>query len=1180
MTRALEHIHASEPFLLSGAGDQVQNHLSAAFSSFTGKPVMIIAPTELRAREIAEEISFYDKEGTWFFPSKDPLFYSADARGIAIEDRRLRLFRTLLSEPEKVRILVLSIEAFFDRLIPGQVWKDAILRKRIGDEISMEDLRNSLVSMGYEFTEQIDGPGQFSVRGGIADIYPVGEDGAYRVEFWGDEIDSIRLIDPETQRSTVRQEYITLYPAQEIIASREEIHSAITRIRKDAEKGVDSLKKEGLGEEAERLQSITDHLLDKLSAGRRADLESYIGYFYEKTASILDYMPPETLLIYQEPVRIKEKMRTLQEELSSSVRDRLRKGYILSAQTGMFPTFEELEPVMSTYGRVFICSLLSSGQSAFPIKDIVTISSRSINVIQGSGEMLQDELRSNNQLGYRTILLTDSSLRAARTVSTLNMADIPAYEYQDMEKIPAEGRVAVARGSLGHGFSYPELKFTVMSLKELTEKGSSRKKNKKKFKGGMRIDNFSDIAAGDLVVHENHGVGMYQGIVRMQDGDSRRDYFKIGYREGGVLYVPTTSLDLLQKYIAVEGQEVRLNSLSGTDWERTKRKVREGVKKLAEDLIQLYARRMAAVGHAFSPDTVWQREFEDSFPFEETEDQLRAIEETKQDMESSHIMDRLICGDVGFGKTEVAIRAAFKAVQDSKQVAILAPTTILAQQHYNTFVTRMKEYPVNVGLLSRFVTPSQSASVIRELEDGTMDIVVGTHRLLSGNVRFKNLGLLVIDEEQRFGVGHKEKIKSLKKDVDVLTLSATPIPRTLHMSLNGMRDMSLLEDAPQDRHPVQTYVMEQDDQTVREAIYRELGRGGQVFYLHNRVENILETTEKLRLLVPESNVQCAHGQMSERELEQVMVRFVDGEIDVLICTTIIETGLDIPNANTLIVENADGMGLAQLYQLRGRVGRSTRLAYAYFLYRRGKVLSEVAQKRLEAIGELTDFGSGYKIALRDLEIRGAGNVLGPEQHGHMGAVGYDLYCKLLQEAVSALHGEAPPESFETTVKVTVDAYLPADYIRSEQQKLDMYKRIAAIRTDDDHDDLLDEMIDRFGDPPKCAVNLLKIALIKAFANETGCDSLEYVRALLVLRFREDAPFDLDKLTEYLMQRAGDIRLIPERGHQKMQIRMEHQAKDGVLLENILEEVRGLKELKAESEGEGENGSPAVKGAKV
>jgi len=613
--------------------------------------------------------------------------------------------------------------------------------------------------------------------------------------------------------------------------------------------------------------------------------------------------------------------------------------------------------------------------------------------------------------------------------------------------------------------------------------------------------------------------------------------------------------------------------LNGKDWERTKAKVRAGVAKLAEDLVKLYAERQSRPGYAFSKDTVFQREFEESFPYEETEDQLKAIEETKRDMESPHIMDRLICGDVGYGKTEVALRAAFKAVQDSKQVALMAPTTILAQQHYNTFTRRMKDMPVNIGILSRFNTPKQTKDVLTRLSSGELDIVIGTHSLLGKNVRFKDLGLLIIDEEQRFGVGHKEKIKALKKDVDVLTLTATPIPRTLHMSLTGMRDMSLLNEAPMDRHPVQTYVMEQDDQMIREAIYRELARSGQVFYLHNRVNSIAACAARIQQLVPEARVVMAHGQMPERELENIMMQFVEGNADVLVCTTIIETGLDIPNANTIIVENADTMGLAQLYQLRGRVGRSTRMAYAYFLYQQGKVLTEDAQNRLEALGELTGFGSGYKIALQDLKIRGAGNVLGPEQHGHMGAVGYEMYTKMLQEAISKAGGASPSSAsapdampeFETTIHIAADAYLPSSYIPSEKQKMETYKKIADIKNEEQYSDMLDEMVDRFGDPPRQVTNLLTISLIKAIVQSFGTDQLDYYHdqntAYLSLRLRDDAPIDLEKLRIFLGQKKGAAHLKTDKGHQTLVVRLEKSSKERIMLQHILDAVKEIAKLK-------------------
>ncbi len=1163
---ALEHVEKKEPFLVSGLVDGAKTHTAFSIASIQERPSVIVAPNEVNAREIYEDLAFYKGSDVTYFPAKDPLFYSVDSKGLAIEEKRLSLLRELTEKGIGKGTVVMSVEGLYDRLIPKELWQQYIIKKRIGDELPLEDLTKHLTIMGYERVTQIESPGQYAVRGGIVDIFPVTDDNAYRIELWGDEIDSIRLLDPDSQRSLSRLEYITVFPASEILVGGDRLTEGLKRIREEGNLGSKRLIKAGYPEEADRLKNMIDHFLERMERGKGRGLESFVTLFYEKTVNILDYLPKDTILFFMEPGRIKEKVRLLQDEIQNSLKDRLRKGYILASQTDMFPDFDEIEGTMADFSRVFLCSLLSSSQDAFYIRDILRVNTRSINVISGSISLLLDELKTDTKLNYRTVVLTDSTAKAERLKTMLGEDGLEAYLYENTEEMPAPGKIAVKRGALKQGFSYPDSSFSMISMGDLTEKSSSRRRKHKKIKGAQQISSFSDIKVGDYVVHENHGVGIYHGIVQMMDGGAKRDYFKIVYKDGGILYVPTTSLDMLQKYIAGEGQQPKLNNLSGADWQRTKRKVKEGVKKLAEDLTRLYAERKERPGFAFSEDSPWQKEFEDSFPYEETDDQISAIEETKKDMESPHIMDRLILGDVGFGKTEIAIRAAFKAVQDSKQVALLAPTTILAQQHYNTFTERMRDFDfVNVGLLSRFASPKQITKVLDGLKKGTVDIVIGTHRLLSADVVFKDLGLLIIDEEQRFGVAHKEKIKSIKKDVDVLTLTATPIPRTLHMSLSGMRDMSLLQDAPQDRHPVQTYVMEKDEQMIREAIYRELGRGGQVFYLHNRVNNIEDTTARIQQLVPEARVVMAHGQMNERELERIMLRFVDGDVDVLVCTTIIETGLDIPNANTLIVEDADGMGLAQLYQLRGRVGRSSRMAYAYFLYREGKVLSEVAEKRLEAIGELTEFGSGYKLALRDLEIRGAGNVLGPEQHGHMGAVGYDLYTKLLKEAMDQLHGEEVQESFETTVHLKVDAFLPPTYIVSEQQKLETYKRIASIRSQDDADDMIDEMIDRYGEMPRSAENLVKVSLIKALLNSMGCDLIEYEQGILMVQLRSDAPIDVLKLPEFMKQHEGNIRLQARGDHQRLLIRIEHSPKDHVLLDHILAAARELTVLKEERE---------------
>lgn len=1154
---ALDHLSKKEPFLVSGTGDSVQNHLSAAFISFTGRPAAVLCPNELNARQTMEELKNYFPGEVMYLPAKDPLYYQAEGRGTAMEERRMEVLKALYES--RVRIVVLSVEALFDRMISRRVWESYIVRKKPGDSLELSQMLSQLVDMGYERTEQVEKPGEFSSRGGILDIFPAAEETAYRVELWGDEIDTIRVMDPQTQRSLKQADEMRLYPADEILINDEARERGKKRIKEEAARASAAFEREGRTEQAERVRSISENFKERMLDKRTHNFESYVTVFYDDTVTVLDYLPEESLLLVKEPARVRERMEGLEKSYGETIKERMNNGYLIPSQTRMFLTAQEASSAMQAFSCAYFCSLLSSRQDPFPIREILKVNSRSLNVLNGE-DMLLDELSENEHLNYRTLVFTGGKLRAHQLVSDLESHGLQAYYLEDEEKDIPEGTAAVREGALEHGFSYPDLRFAVYSMGELTETSRHRRRPHK-VSGAQRIHTFEDIKPGDYVVHENYGIGVYQGVVQMNDSErgqlpTKRDYFKVSYKDGGVLYVPTTSLDMLQKYVAAEGAAPRLNSLSGQDWQRTKTKVREGVKKLAFNLVQLYAERRNRPGFAFSKDTPWQQEFEDTFPFEETEDQLKAIEETKKDMESPHIMDRLICGDVGYGKTEIALRAAFKAVQDGKQVALLTPTTVLAQQHYNTFSSRMRDFPVNVGMLSRFQSPKEIKKTIAGLEAGTVDIVVGTHRLLGKDVKFKDLGLLIVDEEQRFGVSHKEKIQSIKKDVDVLTMSATPIPRTLHMSLTGMRDMSLLSDAPQDRHPVQTYVMEWDETIVKEAIYRELSRGGQVFYLHNRTESIQKTAQRIQQLVPEAKVAVAHGQMAERQLEDVMMNFVQGETNVLVCTTIIETGLDIPNANTLIVEDADRMGLSQLYQLRGRVGRSPRLAYAYFLYQQGKVLQEEAQNRLEAINELTDFGSGYKIALRDLQIRGAGNVLGPEQHGHMGAVGYELYTKMLNEAIAEVRGEKTENTdFETTVQIRVDAYIPSSYIEDSAQKLEIYKRIAFIHNEEDYRDMVDELTDRFGDLPRSVDNLLKVSLIRQLSRRIGCDLITYEDGTLTMQLRQDAPVDIAHLTAYLEQHKDRVHLSSEHGRQRLVIRIEKDARQNVMLDRILKEVK-------------------------
>ena len=756
----------------------------------------------------------------------------------------------------------------------------------------------------------------------------------------------------------------------------------------------------------------------------------------------------------------------------------------------------------------------------FEVRGSYDLQTKSVNPYNRSFELLTQDLKRLKRNGYRVVLLSGSRTRARRLAEDLRDYDLSSYYSDDMEREVQPGEIMTAYGHITEGYEYPLLKFTVIAESDIF--GNLKKKKKRKIYEGRKIQSFSELKPGDYVVHENHGLGIYQGIEKIEVDRVAKDYMKIAYDKGGNLYIPATQLDLIQKYASADAKKPKLNRLGSQDWVKTKTRVRGAVKEIAKDLVELYAARQNQKGFVYGKDTVWQKEFEEMFPFEETEDQLLAIEAVKRDMESSKIMDRLICGDVGYGKTEIAIRAAFKAVQESKQVVYLVPTTILAQQHYHTFQQRMRDFPVRVDLMCRFRTSAQQKKTIEDTKKGLVDIVIGTHRVLSDDLKFKDLGLLIIDEEQRFGVQHKEKVKKLKENVDVLTLTATPIPRTLHMSLIGIRDMSVLEEAPQDRMPIQTYVMEYNDEMVREAIERECARSGQVYYVYNRVEDIAEIAAHIQKLVPDVNVAFAHGQMREQELERIMCDFIDGEIDVLVSTTIIETGLDISNVNTMIIHDADRLGLSQLYQLRGRVGRSNRMAYAFLLYRRDKMLKEIAEKRLAAIREFTDLGSGFKIAMRDLEIRGAGNLLGAQQHGHMEAVGYDLYCKMLNEAVKHLKGEMEEEDYTTTIDLNIDAYIPDTYISNEYQKLDIYKRIAAIESEEEMEDMVEELIDRFGDIPKKVEMLLTVAQLKALAHKVYVTAVEQKGDTYTFAMYERAKVCPEKIPALLKEFRDDL----------------------------------------------------------
>ena len=1001
---------------VSGCMESQKSHLMYGLSGIAPYR-LILAEDERRAREIYEDYRFYDRK-VYSYPAKDLLFFQADIHGNLLIRQRMKVIKALLEEKELT--VVTSIDGCMDFLESLEKIKEQLIHYESDSTVDIEQLKNQLVALGYERVGQVEMPGQFSVRGGIVDIYCLTEENPWRIELWGDEIDSIRSFDPESQRSLENLEELTIYPAVE-------------------------------------------HIGDK-------DMVSFLDYFPEE----------RTIIFLDEPNRLTEKGGAVEEEYRQSRMHREEKGS-RNLPENWLCSFEQLQKELNKRNCISVCAL-EPKQAGWKVREKFYLEVKSVNAYNNSFELLVKDLHQYKKQGYRIALLSGSRTRAERLAKDLQEEGLAAFYGQDYDREICPGEIMVVYGHAKKGFEYPLIKFAVMTESDIF--GQEQKKKKKKNYSGSRIQDFAELSIGDFVVHEKHGLGIYRGIEKVEVDRIVKDYIKIEYRGGSNLYIPATQLDCLQKYSGADASKApKLNKLGTQEWNKTKSKVRGAVKNIAKELVELYAVRQEKEGYVCGPDTVWQREFEEMFPYEETEDQLSAIEDAKRDMESTRIMDRLICGDVGYGKTEVALRAAFKEVQESRQVAYLAPTTILAQQIYNTFVQRMKEFPVRVELLCRFRTPAQQKKAIEDLKKGQVDVIIGTHRILSKDVQFKNLGLLIVDEEQRFGVTHKEKIKQLKKDVDVLTLTATPIPRTLHMSLIGIRDMSVLEEPPMDRMPIQTYVMEYDEETVREAINRELRRGGQVYYVYNRVTDIADVALRIAKLVPDARVDFAHGQMSERELENVMYSFVNGDIDVLVSTTIIETGLDISNVNTMIIHDSDRYGLSQLYQLRGRIGRSNRTAYAFLMYRKNVMLKETAEKRLAAIREYTDLGSGFKIAMRDLELRGAGNLLGAQQHGHMNAVGYDLYCKMLNEAVKEAKGIHTMEDFETSVDLNVDAYIPDSYISNEFQKLDIYKRIAGIETQQDYDDMLEELLDRFGEPGKAVLNLLAIAKLKAIAHQ-------------------------------------------------------------------------------------------------
>lgn len=1111
------------PVQLSGSIETQRSHLIYGLGK-NYKYRIIIAANERKARELYSDYRLYEKDAL-FYPAKDIIFYSADIHGKAITEERLKVVRRLLEGAPAT--IITTADAGMEHVLPLSFLKKSPVRLCLGDTINLEKLKKQLVQLGYEYEAQVAGKGQFSARGGIIDIFPLTEDTPYRIELWDDEVDTIRTFDVESQRSIENVDDCLIYPATEILMSKDRLVAGLHKIEQEQKKITKNMQESGYVEEGARLKKAVDELKSNIDIyGVNANLESFIQYFYEETESFFEYFAEEdTIYFMDEPERCREKLEAVEIEFRESMQMRMEKGYILPGQAKLLYSKEQTLAMLAKR-RLLIFSTLDTKPKGIDVVHSYALQAHAINAYNKHFEMLVDDMKRWKSKGYRVLFLAGSRTRAARLSEDLNYNELQSFYSEDYDRELSEGEIMVVSGKLRKGFEYPSIKFVVVTESDIfgEEKKKSRRKKYRRYSGDV-IKSFTDLSVGDYVVHENYGLGVYKGIEKIDVDKVSKDYVKIEYADGGNLYVLATNLDALQKYAGQDARKPKLNKLNSAEWKKTKSRVKAAVNEVAKELVELYAKRQAKSGYAFSQDTVWQKEFEELFEFEETDDQISAIEATKKDMESSRIMDRLVCGDVGYGKTEIAIRAAFKAVNDSKQVAILVPTTILAEQHYNTLLKRFEGFPVSVEMLSRFRTPTQQKKTIEKLRTGQIDIVVGTHRMLSKDIVFHDLGLLIVDEEQRFGVTHKEKIKQLKDTVDVLTLSATPIPRTLHMSLVGIRDMSLLEEPPIDRLPIQTFVLEHNDEMIREAINRELARGGQVYYVYNRVNNIDEVAMDVAGLVPDARVEFAHGQMSERQLETIMKEFIDGEIDVLVATTIIETGLDISNVNTMIIDDADRLGLSQLYQLRGRVGRSNRTAYAFLMYKRDKMLKEVAEKRLQAIKEFTELGSGFKVAMRDLELRGAGNLLGEAQHGHMEAVGYDLYCKMLNDAVLRQKGETKEEEeYDTVINVKIDAYIPPAYIKNEFQKLDMYRRIACIRNKEEYMDMQEELTDRFGDLPSVVEKLLRISLVKADAHAAGITQIRQVENEIHFYMYPKANIDVMKIDAMLGKYHGILKM--------------------------------------------------------
>ena len=1090
------------PVEVTGLAPIHKANLAAALSGQLHRQAVVICADDLACDRMARDLEAFSDRAVAVLPSREFVFHNVESSSREYEHRRISVLRALAAGKKTV---VLSVPALLMATMPPDCMARATFTIEFSGEYDTDALVSQLVQAGYRRCMQVEGEGQFSLRGGILDIFAPGEPNPVRIEFFGTEVDTMSYFDIGSQRRTRSLERLVCPPNREALPAlapggAEGLCRQIEKVLSSRAKKHPDLEK-NLRRDVERLRND----------GLFPAADKYLPFLYPELATAADYIPADAMVFVDDFRAVREAARVFQLRLREDVEALLERGQLYGKNAVYLATLEQTVDKLAARPLVYLETFLSSVPER-PPQTLADITAKQLPPYSGNVAAAAADIRAYQDMGYRVLVLCSGEMRRTTMQEMLESEGVTA---RVSDRLPAPGRVHILDGSLSAGMEYPSRKTAVLTEGQML---AARKKTgaKKRKSNRDHVKSYTDLAPGDLVVHEHHGIGRFVGMERMRIEGTYQDFVKIAFAGTDFLYVPATSLDLISKYIGAgsetSGGHVRLNKLGGTEWQKTRFKAKAAAKEMAGKLIQLYAERERKKGFAFPPDDSWQKEFEAAFEYEETEDQMRCVQEIKADMQSDRPMDRLLCGDVGFGKTEVALRAVMKCVLGGKQAAILVPTTVLARQHYLTCLTRFSGWPVRIEMLSRFKTAKEEKLILEKVKQGQIDVLIGTHKLLGKGIRFHELGLLVVDEEQRFGVTHKEKLKELARQVDVLTLSATPIPRTLNMALSGIRDMSVLEEPPHDRHPVQTYVMEYDEGVVAEAMRREFYRGGQTYYLHNAVESIDRCAARLKKLLPDAEIGVAHGKMSRRELARIMTRMSDGDIDILVCTTIIETGIDIPNVNTLIIEDAENMGLSQLHQLRGRVGRSARHAFAYFTFRRGRTLSDVAQKRLSAVREFAEFGSGFKIAMRDLEIRGAGNVLGAEQSGHMMNVGYDLYLKLLEEAVLEQKGETPRRRTDCAAELAVSANLPERYVEDAGQRVDLYRRIAAIRTEDDRADLLDEMIDRFGEPPASAVALCDVALLRARAAEQGISEIRQNDGRLLVTWAEDCT-DLRRLAE-------------------------------------------------------------------